>query len=459
MSSPTSAPRSISSSLVTIIGVGGMGKTRLALEAGRSHEARDGTWLVELGLVTSRDQVDAAVASSLGLGTFGPSRDAVLAWLAEREVLLVLDNCEHVLDAVATVADAITSSATDTTVLTTSREPIGARGERLFPIGALSLPGPGVDQAESVALFVDRAGVGPSCIADDMDAVEEICRRLDGIPLAIELAAARMRTMSARDIAGHLDDRFRLLTGGFRQAVARHQTLQAALDWSYRLLDAADQRLLAELAVFEGPFTVHDAVGITSGDPDEVDVLNRLSSLVDRSLVVHSHEPEPYRLLETIRAYGRLRLAADGASDVARARHARHFRDRSRALWPTAWTADGSVARRQIFVQAGEYCTAARWARDTGDLDLVAELVPAISDLTIDSEGWPRREPAPGGLGRRDGGSSGDLGAGGHLRGLGHGVQSGRPRPGGSPGPPGARSRPAVRARSHGRRLRPSPPG
>ena len=248
----------ISSSLVTIIGVGGIGKTRLALEAGRSHEARDGTWLVELGLVTSSDQVDDAVASSLGLSTLGPSsREVVLAWLADREVLLILDNCEHVLDAVATLAEAITSSATDTTVLTTSREPIGARGERLFPIGALSLPGPGVDQAESVALFVDRAGVEPSRVEDDVEAVDEICRRLDGIPLAIELAAARMRTMSARDIADHLDDRFRLLTGGFRRAVARHQTLQAALDWSYRLLDvgrpAAARRAGRVRGVVHGP--------------------------------------------------------------------------------------------------------------------------------------------------------------------------------------------------------------
>jgi predicted ATPase/DNA-binding SARP family transcriptional activator len=376
--------------LVTIIGVGGIGKTRLALELGRTHDARDGTWLVELGLVATADQVDDAVAASLRIATVGRSaREATLAWAADREALLIVDNCEHVLEAVAELLDAITSTAANMSVLATSREPIGARGEHLLPLGALSLPGPDVEQAESVELFVDRAEAVHGSAPADMQAIEEICRRLDGIPLAIELAAARTRTMSAHDIADHLDERFRLLTGGRRRTVARHQTLRAAIDWSYRLLDLDEQVLLTDLSVLEGPFTLQDAVGIGPAGDDEVDVLNRLSSLVDRSLVVHSSAAVPYRLLETIRAYGRLHLDASGRLDATRARHAGHFRDKALALWPAAWTAEEPAARRVVVDQGADFTAAARWACEAGELELVALLVPAIYDLTNDIGGWP----------------------------------------------------------------------
>ena len=205
----------------------------------------------------------------------------------------------------------------------------------------------------------------------------------------------------ARDIADHLDDRFRCSRGasdGPWRAIRPSKRPSLVVPSSRRRRPAAARRT----GRVEGPFTVHDAVGIASGDADEVDVLNRLSSLVDRSMVVHSHEPEPYRMLETVRAYGRLRLDAEGQSEATRARHARHFRDRSRTLSPAAWTADEPIVRRQILVQAADYLAAARWARDAGDLDLAAELVPAIADLTLDrrcgraqASSWRTWSPGP----------------------------------------------------------------
>ena len=381
-----------SASLVTILGVGGIGKTRLAVEAGHLHDARDGTTLVELGRLDAPDQVDEFVASALGISAHvgSASRAAVLAWLADRETLLILDNCEHLLGAVADLVDAIAAEASATTVLATSREPLATRGERLFPLGALSLPGEG-EQSDAVTLFLDRASPAAPNDEGALAAVEEICRRLDGIPLAIELAAARMTTMSAQDIADHLGERFRLLTGGRRTAVARHQTLQAAIEWSHRLLDPEEQRLLARLSVFSGPFSLRDAVAMEGESADEIDVLDRLASLVNRSLVVHSNDLMPYRLLETIRAFGRMNLDAEGQSEALRWRHARHFHARAETLHSAVLTAEAPAANRLVRSQGVDYLAAVRWAHDCGDLALASDLLTSIVELTSDAYGW--REP------------------------------------------------------------------
>jgi predicted ATPase/class 3 adenylate cyclase/DNA-binding XRE family transcriptional regulator len=328
--------------LVTLTGAGGAGKTRLGLQvaAGLLDGSGDGVWLAELATVTDPDAVAAAIAGALRIpGQPGrPALDALADALGPQDILIVLDNCEHLIGACAKTAETILRRCPRVHLLVTSREPLGIGGETIYRVPSLSLPGPGESgevaaaSCDAVALFAARARAQGVRLALDTDTVAlavSVCRRLDAMPLAIELAAARLRSMSLADLDVRLDQRFRLLTGGSRTAVERQQTLRAAVDWSYSLLTNPEQVLLGRLSVFAGfDLGAAEAVG-GSGAIQALEVAGLLGSLVDKSLVV----AEPggaalrYRLLETIRLFAAEKLAETGAEQAAAvgAAHSAHY--------------------------------------------------------------------------------------------------------------------------------------
>jgi predicted ATPase/class 3 adenylate cyclase len=345
--------------LVTLVGAGGTGKTRLELElaADALELYPDGAWLVELAPIGDPDLVVAEIGRVLGVQA-QPGRspiDPIADHLRGRVLLLILDNCEQVIDAAAATAGRLLGSCPALRLLASSRERLNIDGEVVFAVTSLALPGAAdaIDvraladdaevelaiRSEAVRLFVERAkAMLPSFTVDrtNVRAVVDICRRLDGIPLALELAAARINVLSAAEIAAGLDDRFRLLSGGRRTAVPRQRTLQGLIDWSWDLLDETDRRLLRRLAVFAGGWTL-DAAAAVTGDQDDparppvgasrLDILDGLGRLVDRSLVVVTHDtPMRYGLLETIREYARERLEENGESAEMRTRHLAFFR-------------------------------------------------------------------------------------------------------------------------------------
>jgi predicted ATPase/class 3 adenylate cyclase len=324
--------------LVTLLGVGGAGKTRLAIEVGRqvTHRFGDGVFLVDLSGVADGSGIAEEVARVLGVsnggrtghGPGGSPASSLAAFLAGRRLLLILDNCEHLLDDCAALVDLLLEQAPRITVLATSREAFALEGEQLTQVRSLSLPGErDSESSEAMELLLDRIhAVQPDLELDGAttEAMREICVRLDGIPLALELAAGRASHLAPREIADRLDDRFRLLAGGRRRA-QRQQTLQAAIDWSYDLLAPDEQALLRQLSVFAGGFTLEAVEGIclTGGDGSALDLVG---SLVDKSLVV-GPDGGRYRLLETIRLYGEQKLAGAGESETTRARHRDWFLD------------------------------------------------------------------------------------------------------------------------------------
>ena len=324
------------SRLVTLTGVGGAGKSRLALQAASDllKGYADGAWLVELAPVSEPERVPAAVASGLTIpeDPRRPTAEALAEHLRSRQLLLVLDNCEHL---VATCADLLTGllrAAPGLRVLATSREGLGVPGEVVISMPPLAVPNEATDVSllpsfSAVQLFVQRArAVRPDfelTTPGNAGAVAEIVRRLDGIPLAIELAAARVKVLSPEQIAARLSDLFRILSGGPRAALPRQQTLRATMDWGYQLLDEVEQHLLRRLSVLVGSCTLNAVEALCGPDVlDEFDVLNVVSRLVDKSLVVVVPGPENrYRLLQTVRQYGRERLEEAGESEAASAAH------------------------------------------------------------------------------------------------------------------------------------------
>jgi predicted ATPase/class 3 adenylate cyclase len=331
-----------SARLVTLTGAGGSGKTRLGLQVAADllDDTDDGVWLVELATVTDPAAVPAAVGAVLGVVS-RPGRsalDTLADALAPQHPLIMLDNCEHLVDACASTAAAILQRCPQVHLLVTSREPLGIGGEAIYRVPPMSLPpadreSSGWAGSDAVALFVDRARKqGVSLAADEQAGplIVSICRRLDGMPLAIELAAARLSSVSLADLRDRLDQRFRLLTGGSRVALARQQTLLATVSWSYSLLDGVEQRLLRRLAVFPESFDLAAAEAACGfGGIDMLDVVELLGSLVNKSLVVTEPWAEGlrYRLLETIRQFAADRLMEDGDDETAAvsAAHCAHF--------------------------------------------------------------------------------------------------------------------------------------
>ena len=328
--------------LVTLIGAGGIGKTRLALEVAwqRLPGHPDGVWVAELAPLSDPGLVPATVAVALGLTLPGAeSAERVAAAVGARRLLVVLDNCEHVIEAAARIAEALLRADPHARVLTTSREPLRAPGEYVYRVLPLQVPAEAgqehedVLDAAAVKLFTARAqAMDRRFFLDDRTApiVGAVCRRLDGIPLAIELAAARTAALGVAGLAARLDDRFRLLTGGHRTALPRHQTLRATLDWSYELLSAIERTVLHRLAVFAGGFTLEAASVIARGrDLDAAQVVDCVTNLAEKSLVVveRAGAVTRYRLLETMRAYALEKLTESGELDEVARRHAEYFRD------------------------------------------------------------------------------------------------------------------------------------
>jgi predicted ATPase/DNA-binding winged helix-turn-helix (wHTH) protein len=328
--------------LLTLVGIGGIGKTRLALQvAGEIMDAyRDGVWLVELASINDPSLVPTSAAQVLGVHerTGTPLTHTLCSHLKSRNLLLILDNCEHLLDACATLADAILRGASQLTIIATSREPLRVAGEQTYSVPTLSLPDLTASMemaasSEAVQLFVERVQQqqpGFRMTLDRSSAVAELCVHLDGIPLALELAAARTRSLSIEQINARLGDRFRLLTSGSRTALPRQQTLRATLDWSFHLLAVSERAVLRRLAPFAGSFALEAATSVVSDERiDQYAVIDLVSQLVERSLVAAdtSNADGRYRLLETTRAYALEKLTQADEVDAIKRRHAQYFRN------------------------------------------------------------------------------------------------------------------------------------
>jgi predicted ATPase len=361
------------SGLVTLTGVGGVGKTRLALgvAAGVATGFPDGCWLVELAPVAEGAEVTRTVAAAMGAPV--TDSDGLVRYLADRRALLVLDNCEHVLDAVADLVDAIVAAAPQVHVLGTSREPLGLDGEVVRRVKSLAVPDSNdaldmVVASPAVRLLSERAAAvadGFAVSAANAAAVVEICRHLDGIPLAIELAAARVRAMAPAEIAARLGERFRLLSGGSRRAQERHRTLAATVGWSHDLLSDDEKLLFRRLAVFPASFDLAAAEAVAG--EERLDILENLVRLVDRSLVQYEPDAGRYRLLETLRQYGAERLVEAGETDAARSRHAEHFLRLVARLAPSVLDARYPAAHDVLTAELDNLRAVADWCIERGD--------------------------------------------------------------------------------------------
>ena len=341
--------------LVTLTGPGGIGKTRLALAVARqlAPQFADGVWVAELAPLADPNLVPATLAAAVGLDLGGGevSASRVAQALADRRLALVLDTCEHVIAAAAAMAEAVLRAGSLTRIIATSREPLRAEGEQVYPVPPLAVPATAGDdpwQYGAVRLFVERARAAEPHFAPDrhLAMITAICRRLDGIPLAIELAAARAAALGVEELSARLDDRFRLLTGGRRTALPRHQTLRATLDWSYELLTEPERMVLRRLAIFAGTFSL-EAAGAVTASPEVAppEVVDGVSSLVEKSLVAVEMDGAiaRYLLLDTTRAYALQKLAEGGERELLARRHAEYYRDlfeRAESDWETRPTTE-----------------------------------------------------------------------------------------------------------------------
>ncbi|WP_260845095.1 ATP-binding protein [Prescottella equi] len=400
------------SRLVTLTGPGGVGKTRLALRVARESRKvfTGGTWFVELGDLRDPDLLWQTVTDVLGLQDWSarPPEAVLVEHLADGRALLILDNCEHLVDAVANFSDTLLRACPGLSMLATSREPLGIGGEavvRVPPLTVAAGTGPGEQMSDAVLLFEERAraAVPDFRVTDDNRAVvEEICARLEGLPLPIELAAARLRALSVEQIRDRLSDRFRLLTLGGRTSPGRQQTLRMSIDWSYDLCTDAERRLWACLSVFAGGFDLDTAESVLHDEAGPVDVLDVVTALVDKSILVRDEADSTgvlarYRMLETIREYGQEKLEEFGWTDIVRRRHLDWFERfvlRAKNDWigprQVQWAAAVDVEQSNIR-EAIEFALA---ERDWGAaLRITAALYPAWIVRGRFNEGrlWLRR--------------------------------------------------------------------
>ncbi|MHC4052684.1 AfsR/SARP family transcriptional regulator [Bradyrhizobium sp. 25ACV] len=387
--------------LVTLTGPGGIGKTRLArqLAAKLRDNYPDGTWLVELAAFDDPNATGHAVADVFGITQQAGKtiEQSVANSLATRSLLLILDNCEHLIDAIAGLAREILSACPHVSLLATSRETLMIDGERTYPVLPLEC-GEGVD-APAVELFVERARfVQPYFeLNGDGETVCEICRRLDGIPLAIELAAARTRALTPTQIRDRLDERFRLLTCGSRRVLKRHQTLRHAVEWSYDLLSSAEQAVLSRASVFAGGFRLEAAERVCSGgDIDAADILHLLDSLVRKSLlsVTRAGKAVRYHQLETIRQFAEERLKMLGETEIFRGRHAQFFAEDTEAHHRIWRSPQQLMAYHWLDQEVDNLRAAFRWASSREDIDVAARIasrIPSMAVLRVRSEplNWP----------------------------------------------------------------------
>jgi predicted ATPase/class 3 adenylate cyclase len=361
--------------IVTLTGVGGCGKTRLAIESARAaiEDFPDGAEFVDLAPVTDEASVYPALAAALALsaaqGSTEPISTRVHSYLARRRAVVVIDNCEHLLDAVAELVDELLAKCEHVRVLATSREPLRVEDERIVQVGSLELG------ADAVALFHERSETRDG----DADTILRICQRLDGLPLAIELAAARTTHLSVDDIADRLDDRFHLLTGG-RRRVQRQQTMEATLDWSHDLLTPDERALLRRLAVFSGSFRLQAVEGVCAGDFD--DATRVLGALVERSMVVYNGGERRYRMLETVRLYAERKLLDAGETAQYRHRHRDWFRAYVCAL-PFEECFFYCATSRGLVADVDDLRTAVRWSIDNDDTETAAEIAIRLATATV----------------------------------------------------------------------------
>ena len=395
--------------LVTLTGPGGSGKTRLATEAAATLVDRmpEGVWLAELGPVVDPVDLPQAVLSLFGARELGllarrgprggsspvPPRERIVEAIGDKQLLLVMDNCEHLVTPAAALIDLLLARCPRLRVLATSREPLGITGEVLHPVGPLAMPAGEVTPAEALAypavrLFVDRGAAARPGFAVDQRTVRpvlDICRALDGIPLAIELAAARLRALSPEQIAARLDDRFRLLAGGSRTSLPRHQTLRAVVDWSWGLLSDPERVLARRLAVFPGGATLQAAEQVCAGPElgglDRDEVLWLLAALVEKSLVVATEDGAEvrYSMLETMRAYGQERRLEAGEDETLRRAHADYFLELAEEAEPHLRRAEQLDWIRLLTAERENLHGALRWAIDSGDAERAMRLVASLA--------------------------------------------------------------------------------
>ncbi len=384
-----------SARLLTLIGPGGTGKTRLALQLAADvlPNFSDGVWMAELAPLADPALVVQTVGSVFGLREqLGmPLSELLMDYLRAKNILLLIDNCEHLVESCALLIEQLLHACPNLKIIASSREALGIAGETVYRVPPLSLPDPtqvtheALAQSESVQLFIVRAAAAnPQFTFSDQNAasVAQICRRLDGIPLALELAAARVTVFSAEQIASHLDDRFKLLTGGSRTALPRHQTLRALIDWSYDLLPDDERSLLRKLSVFAGGWTYEAAEAVCS----ELDVLNLLGQLVNKSLVAMDDEgSEPrYRLLETVRQYTRDKLLEMGESEQARIAHFDFFFKLAKTAEPMLESTDALEWIQRLEREYDNIRAALGWGIDN-NVGAVLRMVPSLAYF------WNRR--------------------------------------------------------------------
>jgi len=384
------------SRLVTLTGAGGAGKTRLALQvaAGLADGTGDGVWFADLAPLRDPDLVAATVADVLGVRPEPgrPVLDALVTAVGGRRLLVLLDNCEHVIGTCAKLADALLRNCPDLALLATSREPLGIDGERIYQVPPMRTPADedspdAIRACETVRLLEDRAAAQGAPLAGDDETARvagRICRRLDGIPLAIELAAARLRMMSAAELEARLDRRFAILTGGSRAAAPRQQTLRAMVDWSWELLTGAEQAVLARLSVFAGGFGLAGAEAVAAGpDAPPEEVAGLLGALVDKSLVQFGNAvagPGRYRLLETIRQYAAGRLDARGAAATTEAQlaHRDFYLALAEAAVPHLVADDQAEWMDRLDAELGNLRAAIAFSLTQADLERGLELAAAL---------------------------------------------------------------------------------